>query len=566
MAVKNINFFEQHVEKIVLAVAVAGAGFLAYLALQPITIPTPSEIRARAGKDELGPNDLDNAVGKELAELESQQAKLPAPDAKPPNYTDAYKTLASGKALPADLLASSIATFGPKNLQPTAVDINPVGEQIQLATPDPVGAEYLHVEARQDQVPVVPIVAGAVPAGPNMVANTRTQNYVTIDGYVPIGKVQLQLLQDKYNEYSFRANVQRAQVYRIAVERSEQNPNGWSEWKPVPPTKASPAPTDINFGAMKDGDLASAMDTIDQDFKQIVMPDFYQDAQGNLLPAPIMGRPIPGAIADEMTKLQTEIDKAKAPTGFRTVTPVPTPGVPATAPAWPADVLTLKTMPVIPFTFYDDTVESNHTYRYRVEVKVVNPTYGWKWGLKNPKMKTEPFLSTGRVVTPKVTVRSELAFFLSPGLGSHNEISGLVFKQNNGKWYQGSFNVQPGQKISTIISLVDEMGKSIDGDTGFTLVDAVGNGNDVHVILKDPTGALVTRDTREDWANPDRTKLQGEAQKPGAAATATAPGEATTLVPPPVPVPPPGRGVLPPPSSPQTRTTTRGILVNPRTP
>jgi len=283
------------------------------------------------------------------------------------------------------------------------------------------------------------------------------------------------------------------------------------------------------------------MDVIDTEFKQILLPDFYQDGQNVVIQPPILSRPIPPKITDEQKTLQEELEKAKAPTGFRPVTPVPTPGVPTTAPTWPTEVTTLRTMAVVPFTFYDDTVEPNHTYRYRVEVKIVNPTYGWRWGLKNPKMKTEPFLTTGKVVIPgSVTVLSDLVFFLS-GVDGRNAVSGVIFRQNNGKWYRGDITAFPGQKIESKITLADEANKVMEVDTGFTVVDAVPGQGNVHVILKDPTGNLVTRETKEDWGKPDIEALRKKVQeRTSAAATATAPGEATL-----VPTPPqttPARG------------------------
>ncbi len=568
MAVKNVNMFEQHVEKIVIAVAAAGALFMGWMAIQPITIPAPAGITNAEGGDQLAPNDIEKTITSQLDTLEKQQNSLPVPDPKIPNYPGRYKQLAETDPLGSDVTSSAVAMFGPKNLQPRIVSGGGDNPNIELATPAPVAPEYLHAEARQDQVAAV-LIDAAHPIPPGQQAVTRTQNSVVIDGYVPVGKMLLEMLQDKYKDVAAQQGIQRASIYRISVERQEQTPNGWSDWKPVPSTKAEPAPTDINFGAMKDGDLPANLDIVDNEFKQIVIPDFYQDAQGVAIPAPIQGRPVPGKIVDETKELQEQIDALKVSTGFRAVTPPPaTPAAPgaatSTGPApvlLPTDLATLKALPVLPFTFWDDTVLPNRTYRYRVEIQIVNPTYGWKWGLKNPKMKTEPFLSTGKIVTPPVTVLSDIAFFIRPNIDPPNLVSGRIYKQLNGKWYMGEFSTQPGQNISASITLFNETGNPRkDVDTGFTLVDAVvDKDKGAKVILKDPAGNLISRDA--DFSNPDNAKLFEESQKltPMGAATTTAPGP--TPPPPPrpvnrVPPPPP-----PPATVPATHPTTNRVRV-----
>jgi hypothetical protein len=187
-------------------------------------------------------------------------------------------------------------------------------------------------------------------------------------------------------------------------------------------------------------------------------------------------------------------------------------------------------MAVVPFTFWDDTVQPNHTYKYRVEVQLVNPAYGWRYGLKDPKLKTEPLISTGKITTGLVTVHSDIAFFVSNGIDGNDGVSGMIFKQNAGKWYQGSFSAQRGQKVGASISVPDEgMNRFMDADTGFTLVDAVPGPNGLRVILQDSGGNLVTRDAREDWNRSDRQELMEKVQKrvadaaAAAAATSTAP-------------------------------------------
>lgn len=546
MGVKNVNFFEQNVEKIVLGVAAAGALFMGYLAVRPITIPVPSGLSSPSGSEELKPSEIEDLIEGQLRKVEAQQQQLPDPNPVIPPYLERYRKVAVGDPLEVAIANPAVTSFGPKNLSPKAVNIEGTDTKIQWATPAPVAPEYLRVEARQDQVAAVAIdPANPIPAG--MQVQTRTLNSVVIDGYVPLGKMMAEMLQDKYKDIIAQQGVQRAQVYRIAVERQEQLPTGWSEWKAVPPTKASLQPTEVNWGVMKDGDLPATMDLIDNEFKQIVIPDFYQDGQGIVIAPPILSRAVPEKILQETKTLQDLIDQHKAPTGFRPVTPTPmtpvVPGAPgaATQPTTlPADAPTLKALAVVPFTFWDETVQSNHIYRYRVEIQITNPTYGWQWGLKDQKMKTVPILSTGKVLIPTpVKVLADTEFFISVSSidSADVAVSGMIFKQNNGKWYQGSFNALRGQKISAPITLADEANKTIEVDTGYTVVDSIARRDESRVILKDPAGNLIALDPRVDWNRPEKQNLLDKVQQRRAAATTPAGGDIMVTTPGATPAP-----------------------------
>src|SRR5689334_2514980 len=112
MALRNINVFEQHLEKIVLAVAIAGAGFMAYMAREPMTLPEPhSDVNAKGIEPAIAEqNDANDKGRKALA-------------AKVPNVTggtewvDLYHKLAGGYAEsnPLGDIAGGVIEFGPKN-------------------------------------------------------------------------------------------------------------------------------------------------------------------------------------------------------------------------------------------------------------------------------------------------------------------------------------------------------------------------------------------------------------------------------------------------------------------
>src|SRR3954463_3133660 len=91
MGVQNINFFEQHVEKIVLGVAAAGAVFMGYLAMQPISIPNAAGAPVTAST-------VEKEISDELDRVTEGQKKLdPNPTPKVSDHVGEYRALASGQ-------------------------------------------------------------------------------------------------------------------------------------------------------------------------------------------------------------------------------------------------------------------------------------------------------------------------------------------------------------------------------------------------------------------------------------------------------------------------------------
>ncbi|HEY4329478.1 MAG TPA: hypothetical protein VGN88_07065 [Phycisphaerae bacterium] len=561
MAIKNVKVIEQHIEKIVLAVAVAGAAFMGYLATQKVEL-----------EGGVGPNDVEQQISSELARVKGIQEKLPAPANTSLNYVSEYQRQAGGQPLDNAIVTGPVPSFGPKNLPPSRVEFTP-DTQVQTVTPDPVEPEMLHADALQLQVASDPPQLDAqgqpvpIPAGMQLV--THSKNVVVIDGWVPTGKMLLQMANIKEAKERLSPDLQRALVYKIAVTRSELNSNGtWSEFKEVPPTQGSAAPIQIPWGAVSGTDISARMADVDAGFKQIMLPDFYRDALGQPVQPPIITRPEPASVITDTAKLDTDINTARTQNmggGFRPTTPAtPTPVAgtqgAATMPAVMLPAMDqIKNLTMQPFTFWDDTVKSDHTYRYKVQVQFVNPTLGWKWGLKNPAMKNAPVLALAPVLVPgaPVVVHSDIAFFIQGtntfgGAG----ISGSIYKQEEGRWFVGQFSADKGGKISTSIKTP---GQVLDIDTNYTIVDYQADGRGVRVILSDPTGNLVTRDA-EEFNKPERLELDSKVKAGFAAATATAPADATGTS----TLPPMGGGVTPlvtPTSTPPA--TRRGPVLGP---
>jgi hypothetical protein len=350
----------------------------------------------------------------------------------------------------------------------------------------------------------------------------------------------------------FTQDVIRGIVYRVRVQRQDMS-GGKAGWEDLPPAKGAPAPADSLSPTMPEGELPGKIAEIDSQFQWIQLPPFYVDALGQPVPPPILGKSIPPRIAAENAQLHADIEAARTnlqSAGGPRLTAAP--GVAATGPAdtaLPTTMEGIRALDVQPFTFWDDSVKPDHKYRYQVKIELVNPAFGWKWGLAPNQAVTKldpviPLKDSGFVAVPEqVVVHSDLAFFIrGTGVGNTG-ITGPLFKQEGGRWYSTSFSVPRGMNIAASLTIA---GKTQEVDTKFTVVDYQESGSNVHVILKDPNGNLVTRDSADDGAKIELNDLMDKVRQ-GAAITATAPAEGTSGT--------PGRGTATPP--------TRGTTVNP---
>jgi len=92
------------------------------------------------------------------------------------------------------------------------------------------------------------------------------------------------------------------------------------------------------------------------------------------------------------------------------------------------------------------------------------------------------------------------AFYVMGQFGNDTGLIGRIFKQDNGRWYFAEFMAPKGMNISAPMNI---NGQIQEVDTTFAVVDYQDDGHNIHVILRDPTGNLVTRDSA-DSRNKDR--------------------------------------------------------------
>jgi hypothetical protein len=548
MGLKNINIFEQHAEKIVLGLAAAGALAMGYMATGTVGFPDP-----RTNKM-VGPNDVEAGINADVKAMDKQRDDLDAagrPNPKVEDYVAKYKRLSSDQPLDATVLASRFPEFAPRNLKPG--DAPPPPNEVMLCViPDPPAPEMLHAEVRT--LSVAPQTVGpdgaavAVPEGQQLLTHARP--VVVIDGWVPVGKMVLQILQQPDPKKRFTADVQRGIVYRIRVRRQDVT-SGKAIWEDVPPAKGAPAPADSLSPAMSDGELPTKIAEIDSQFQWIQLPPYYVDAQGRPVQPPILSQPIPPNIVAEKTQLHNEIETARTSlqtSGGSGLTAMP--GVAASAPAeavLPTALEGIRSLEVQPFTFWDDSVKPDHTYRYQVQIQLVNPAFGWKWGLAPNQTVTKkdsviPLDDRGFMTVPgSLVVHPDLAFFIrGTGLGNSG-VTGPLFKQDAGRWYSTSFSTPKGMNITAVMTIA---GKSQQIDTKFTVVDYQEVGGNVHVILKDPNGNLVTRDSAVDGSKPEMIDLMDKVRQGAVPAAPATPVEGI----PGAPTPPPSRGLTPVPT------------------
>jgi hypothetical protein len=233
----------------------------------------------------------------------------------------------------------------------------------------------------------------------------------------------------------------------------------------------------------------------------------------------------------------------------------------ANANAWP-DAVGLKSLEVIPFTFWDDTVVAGHKYRYKVRVDYVNPVFQFKAGLANKELLTKGVLESPFSQEVEVKVNADVEFFVMTGLGARGDVASIrLFKHSGGKWYRNDITVPTGVRITGRVNRPEEGPVTV--DTNLTIVDIQTlPTSDIRVILMDPEGNLSTRDSASDMRSRDMERLMNETRtaaavtesqpnpNPGTAAPiAGTPARGTATTTPrggPTPVPTTPRGGTPP--------------------
>jgi hypothetical protein len=154
---------------------------------------------------------------------------------------------------------------------------------------------------------------------------------------------------------------------------------------------------------------------------------------------------------------------------------------------------------------HDDTVQPNHTYRYKMRYRILNPLYRSVNVAKDPKAaSTFSIQSDWSDWSAQVSIPSTTIFFADGGI-FNNTARFLVYKWEGGAWHAKTFQVAPGD----IIGAKDG---DIDYATGWTLVDvSEPNAQNQFALVTDGSG-LQRRDPRQERQDPMYTKLKDLAE------------------------------------------------------
>jgi hypothetical protein len=242
-----------------------------------------------------------------------------------------------------------------------------------------------------------------------------------------------------------------------------------------------------------------------------------------------------------MQKLAQDLAAATAPAGgagFGRGAAGAAPAAPTIPDTIPTDPAAIKGLMVIPFNFWDETVVPGRTYKYQVVVEFANPLFKWGFGTAKAGIAQQDRLASMSVPVTmdkadKIKILSDTEFFVVNG-SANTSAEVEVYKQTGGQWYKATSgtSIPMGGTVAPSIRMPGG-GGLVPIDTGYTLVDVVGKvGNEVHVVLRDSDGNLITRDSATDSKSSVRLGLIGLVRAAVVAPPATESQPATPTPPP----------------------------------
>lgn len=337
----SLNFFELHVEKVILGAA--GLFTLAFLWLYLINSPNRVEYKG----EPVGPGELDEKVLEDARGLKQAVDRATPTELQKPEYKDRLReqhlagifgrpAAGDGPVLAAALPAATafgtpITIPGQKEIQ--ASDIVVV-KPLRPATPVARTGRSMAIRREVDlaAAPVTAEQPGASPRGgmtptaepaPGPEAEAVETPWVTVAAWFDTQAQQNEMTNARYEPY-----LSRVLFAGVDVERQEQQADGaWTEWAPVTASKAMPkfeVPEpifDSTDGSMVNkAELDTRYEIAVARQKDVVEPEFYDVTAGDHWLEP----PLPGLALDELSD-----DEAEPPTPPRAVAEREPPAPPA---------------------------------------------------------------------------------------------------------------------------------------------------------------------------------------------------------------------------------------------
>ncbi len=520
MAKKSGNFFEQNIDKIVLAVI--GLICLAILALMVVRSPNSVVVDGKS----YGPGEIDSAISGRVADLD---ARLEAP-AQPRSYTSQFNDF--------------------RSMYASAVNV-PKDSRLPLPAPTPPKPREYVGPYRQPVIPtpgkpIAGIISGvaAVPLGSSveMGAEPGDVDLVTVQSTFNTAAIFTAMAQ-AFNE----ADLQIPLFAAVELQRQEMNDDGtWSQvWQTVKRTKVDPYIDILGIEQLKAMPVAEA-----EAFRaQLVAgpvainvlqpsPYVFQSRTAPWLPPELEGERLkqearqgmPGGMSIEGgTTTAVPPRQATGRTGMtgtgmesesRTATRTPPPRTPpaTTRPTMPGpagatrpgmmpsgesgtiastpeakfaaitivNIDFLRNMQQVVIWAHDDTAQPGKTYRYRLRLGVLNPIAGRGRSTVDPALaQTLIFWSefTGDLAAkepyPSVDVPARMYLFPSKIRESDNMVTIEVAKYNMARWDKKLYEVKPGEMIGRLEKMAPAMDSTgnymvlpdVDFSTGAMLID-----------------------------------------------------------------------------------------------
>lgn len=577
MKIKNISPIERHVEKLVFAVAAAASLYLVYSTLSS---PTTVDDKVTPGGGPVGASEVENKVADAIkklktAQINTQQKALPTIKVQGEDFVQRYK-LSQSEPLP-DALLKPVAIFAPRNFEPKGIGgmERPQNQGVARVPVPPAPTDMTLTSDRK--VVMIPLNrdATAVPgANPNPNPNEPIQtenkdmNWVLVEAKYPMADLVKEI-----RGAGLPAQTQRVTFTTVQVERKDLTAGG--DWEPATPTSAVHIQS-VDFSVVPDDKILEILNWYDSRIEDILNPKFFEPAPvatptpptprtpapaqnpnppqfpppefggpGGDMPPDMAGPGGPGGPGGgpggrpRTAKNAPIFNRAKPTTPpARTPTPTPTPtpmpggmpigpdGMPLRDPAMlaqpgqpaPTDPRSQETVTI---RFYDEHVQPNHEYAYRMRVGVFNPTYHQQIQLKDdPKAVDRPVIysawaeardANGKLASIKIDPNMFLFVGRPIASSSDNATAQVsIYKWDSGAWQKWDETVVPGQPIGHKHIVAGS--KEVDFSTDYTLVDVrsirVDRDESTMAILQSTGGELTVRNSAADRDNPKRQELE----------------------------------------------------------
>jgi hypothetical protein len=535
MKIKNLNPLELHIEKIVLAVAVLGAGYLAYACWSN---PTLINVNGNPdGEKTLPPEQVEGVLKEQLTLFKTrrdvtnrlvQQGQV--------RREEGLTASVDSSGFLAQLAKGSRGTLDPltpKTFAPVNIAAGETKEGVDVIKQDKIAS------------PVYPEIVGPVIAEvfQGVVGNNQggaiiypwDANVVRLTAQFPMGK-----LRDAVRKYT--PNFQVVLVTNAQWERSERLANGgWSDYKPMPalggpPPTTAPSAVTTAPAAFPLSEVVAKFNTIRlgtnpgeaQDYLAQIKANTEANLQMKLPAGYDRDSKLKPMFSDVTSTAPKAADRAPADDNYGgTVGEViaPAPGTAAPQPGAPGAgqkignfaALTAKEM--IDLVAYDDTMQPGREYKYRVRLSIYNPLYAWPkqfiTRLEDQKAATIPFVQTPwvEVATPVKVDPTEYFFVVNAGglagAGKPNTVRVELFKRKLGVWFKAIQDEVPvGGQIGVGQLALMNKNAGVDFATDFSVVDVISTGGKVSgVVLTNVVGNLVARSVIDDATSPKYKEL-----------------------------------------------------------